>query len=137
MIHKIDSNSQEYKDCIETMRRFTKSEKGFVGIFWYDSKKDRLIGIARASIETTFDNQNGSKMIDLLHKDMWKNISELFPDKNSFMDKGKFIVKIGDWLNKYPQVKELIVKEFELKSEPDFDIDKHRDLWRGESDLFI
>jgi hypothetical protein len=137
-----------HKDAIETMKRFTKSEKGFVGIFWYDSENNELAGIIKTPVETAFDNRRGSKTTDVLHKDLWRNIRRLFPEKETFMDlergrifydyrDDKFIVKIGDWIKQMPQAKEIIIQEFELPKNTEFDIDEHWNIGRGESDLYI
>ena len=48
-------------------------------------------------------------------------------------DKG-FKVCVGNWIKDYPEVKQLVIDEFQLPENTEFVIDRHWDLGRGWSD---
>lgn len=86
-----------------------------------------------------------------MHKQIWKKESFRGRDKRfvgdytliprgrvSFVKNKGFIVFIGEWINKYPSVKDDIIYEFELpKDNVQFVIDEHWNIGYGWSDELI
>jgi hypothetical protein len=148
MLRKISSNSQEHIEDMKIMKELNnKSAEPKVGLFWYDLKRNKLVGVHKISLDNAFDNGNGRKTIDELHKDVFKDISDFYPQYNDFMDmergrvfynyrKNIFIVKVGDWIEMFPNVKQLIINNFNLPVNTEFSIDEHWNVGCGESDLY-
>jgi hypothetical protein len=137
-----------HDDAIETMKNFAK-QGASVGIFWYDISTDELVGVSKIPAAVAFDNKRGSKTTPVLHKDFFPAIAGRFPNAFTFMDiergrvfydyiNNKYIIKVGDWAQKYPKLKELIIAEFKLDGQiVEISQDEHWNLGRGESDLYI
>ena len=125
-----------------------------VGIFWYDVKNAELFGVQSTLAEDLpwyESNQFGSfvRTERRLHKSKWQK--EYFRDKDSrfrgeytkvprgrvfeFKDSG-FKVYTGDWIDSYPNVKKLILEEFQLPEDTEFVKDVHWDVGHGWSDEF-
>jgi len=138
-----------HNEMMEYMQKnFDKQNDAYIGIFWFDSNEDELFGIQKIPANTKKFNHNGNKTITVLHKDFWRK--EYFKAKalgkrTRFIgdytltprgrvwekkDKG-FIVTVGEWINDYPQSRELILIEFNLPKETKFVIDKHWNIGSG------
>jgi hypothetical protein len=125
-----------------------------VGIFWYDLNENELFGI-RSNIAEDI-NFYYSDMLNqyvrttkFLHYAVWQkecnrgkddrfqtlNYTE-YPRGRIFEIKDKgFEVYVGNWINDYPECKELILDEFQLpRNKTEFVIDIHWDLGHGWSD---
>ena len=85
-----------------------------------------------------------------LHKTIWNKESHRGKDKRflgdytlvprgrvfEFEDQG-FKVMVGDWIDKYPEARELIIDEFELPTDAEFVKDIHWNIGRGWSDEYF
>ena len=123
-----------------------------IGIFWYDVRNDDLFGIvsshaseARVSI--------GYANINTLHRDYWKKQynklkyknegKEVYPYIGDYkdtprgrvlynVDYNQYIIKVGSWINEYPQAKLLIIDEFNLEDQNYiFEIGIHWEVGQG------
>jgi hypothetical protein len=142
------ATEEEHNDAIDTMRKFT-SDKGNVGIFWYDVKENKLIGVSKVPTEVAYQNEKGFRTTTVLHRDFFPAIMNKFPEYFDFMDvergrlfydtnNNKYFVMVGSWAKDYPQVKDLIISEFGLEGrEVELKEDEHWDIGRGDSDLII
>lgn len=126
-----------------------------VGCFWYDTKNNELFGVYSClakDVEYYYSKaydkyvKTGSK----LHKDIWKKESYRNKDKRfqtnyTLIPRGRvfeykdggFKVMVGDWINNYPNAKELIIDEFDLPNDVEFVIDKHWNIGRGWSEEYL
>lgn len=127
----------------------------YVGIFWYDEKNDELFGVDKqpASDRKFYQsNQFGQKVKTgrKLHETIWKKEFMRKRDRRfrgdytqvprgrvfQFED-GSFVVFTGDWINRYPHVKSLILDEFDLPEDmTSFKTDVHWQLGHGWSTEF-
>lgn len=109
-----------------------------VAMFWYDPEEDELFGI-KSTLATDLNWYHSNQWdTDIrtdkhLHKNIWQK--EFFRGKDKrfqgdhtltprgrvfeFKDSG-FKVFTGDWIDDYPQVKEYILKEFNLPKNTEF-----------------
>lgn len=134
---------------------FSRQEDPCVGSFWYDPDEDELFGVYSVSVDDTKyykspqfkeEVRTGTK----LHSAIWKREFHRGKDERfkgdytqvprgrvfEFKDKG-FIVFTGDWIEDYPQVREMIIEEFQLpRDRVTFEKDIHWDLGHGWSDEF-
>jgi hypothetical protein len=94
-----------------------------VGIFWYDVRDKELFGVV-AVLPDNCASSHGLKTVSTLQRDFWKKQfhKQKFSDKQGpyvgdyqdtprgrvFCDKDEtlFIVKVGSWINTYPQAKD-------------------------------
>jgi len=144
-------SEEESNNLIDTMKdNFDIQYNGKVGIFWYDPKNDELFGVNKIEPSSLVSNAGGQKTISTLHRAVWQ--------KNKQRDKGKgklnsvwsgdhtqiprgriwqdesggqLYVTIGNWIETYPQAKELIIDEFDLPQDVEFRYDIHWDLGHG------
>ena len=152
----IPERDNNTKAAIEVMR-FNEQfqDEPRVGIFWYDVNKNELFGVRQTHADEAKWYHSGQFNTDIrterdLHKDVWKKEFYRGRDKRfngdhtlvprgrvfEFKDEG-FRVYIGRWINDYPNVKELIIDEFELpKDKTKFFIDSHWDIGHGWSQEF-
>lgn len=122
----------------------------YVGIFWYDPKKNELFGVKSVLAEDVpfkltdlFDRK--AKTCTPLHEKVWRKEHYRGNDPRFNYDYTKvprgrvfevedegFYVMVGSWIEKYPQAKELILDEFELPEDnTTFKIDIHWELGHG------
>ena len=126
-----------------------------VGIFWFDIKNKDLFGVVSSQVSETRIS-DGLATVNTLHKDYWKKQynklkfkndgKETYPFVGGYQDtpRGRvfydvkndtFIIKVGSWINIYPDAKSLIIDEFNLDGEYyKFEIDQHWELgygWEG------
>lgn len=141
---------------IKTMSEsFSKQDDPMVGSFWYDPIKKELYGVSSTLAEDVpfyKSNQFNDEVKTgrQLHEKIWQK--EFYRKKDNrfsgdytqkprgrvfeFKDKG-FVVFTGEWINKYPEVKKLVIEEFQLpKDKTEFRIDSHWDLGHGWSQEF-
>lgn len=126
-----------------------------VGCFWYDKDKRELFGVSSVLAKevsyyhsNTFDKdvKTGGK----LHQNIWKKGYFKGTDKRfsgdytlvprgivfEFKDEG-FIVFTGEWIDQYPEAKNLIMIEFDLPKDTKFMKDIHWDIGHGWSNELI
>lgn len=129
-----------------------KQSEPKLGIFWYDSNKDELVFIQQAfASELRFDAY-GQKTTRMLHKDYWakqynrakgKGIRWAYAGDWTSMPRGRvwelkdkgFVVTVGEWINKYPEARKIIIDEFDLPDNVEFRIDSHWNIgcgWSGD-----
>lgn len=127
-----------------------------VGIFWYDVDADDLFGVKSASVDdvkfykSNLFNNKEVKTCKPLHYKVWEREHYRGKDKRfqgdyTLVPRGRvfyvkdegFVVIVGDWINDYPEVKPLIISEFNLPSDVTFKIDSHWSLGHGWSDKFM
>lgn len=126
-----------------------------VGSFWYDVNNKELFGVyAVNSIDIPFTKYNGidgnARTGSKLHKTIWNKESHRGKDKRflgnyTLIPRGRvfefenqgFKVMVGDWIDKYPEAKDIIIDEFELPSNTEFVKDIHWDIGRGWSDEYF
>lgn len=127
-----------------------------LGIFWYDTVKNELFGVRLADLDGTPYRE--SKMFPgtqiktptVLHYRIWekefhKNTDSRFKRDYTTVPRGRifyvenrgFVVVVGDWIDKYPQAKEVIQQEFNLPDNTEFLKDTHWNIGHGRSDRFI
>lgn len=120
---------------LETMRSHFDNEDPCVGIFWYDSKNNKLFGVRKQIPKETKDFKHNKTHIscDNLHKYVWKKEFNKQKFKNNgigpfkgdwkdtergriFYDVENDIYKIyvGSWIKDYNDAIDLIVDEFHL-----------------------
>ena len=152
---KIIREDIQTNSAIEVMANsMDKQNEPDLGIFWYDTSNDELFGIVRTPAdEAQYYHSNqwdcDVKTCKKLHETIWKK--EHFKDKDKrfsgdytkiprgriFEFKGKgFVVYTGTWIDNYPQVKELIINEFDLPNTTQFKQDEHWDIGHGWSNEF-
>ena len=123
-----------------------------VGIFWYDDRNDDLFGVVSAQISEA-SISHGLSNVNTLHRDWWKKQYNKLKNKNDGVEKypfvgdykdtprGRvfydnnsklFVIKLGSWINKHPNVKLLIIDEFNLNNQKyTFEIDTHWEVGHG------
>ena len=124
-----------------------------VGIFWYDPDSKELFGVTKVLISDTGWYHSNQWDVDVktdrhLHKNVWQKGFHRGKDKRFFGDhtmvpRGRVFefrdglkVFTGDWIDEYPEAKELIIDEFNLPEDTEFVKDIHWDLGHGWSDEF-
>ena len=123
-----------------------------VGIFWYDIRNDDLFGVVSSQVSEA-SVSDGLSSVNTLHRDWWKkqynklkyknNDKEKYPFVGYYKDtpRGRvfydnntelFVIKLGSWMNNYPDAKFLILEEFNLnEQEYRFEIDTHWEIGHG------
>ena len=147
--------SDEDNAAIEVMvDNMQYQDDPMVGIFWYDANNDELFGIKSTYAEDAKwynSNQFNTKIRTetMLHKTKWQK--EVFRKKDrrflgdyTQVPRGRvfefehdgFKVYTGSWIDIYPQVKAMIIDEFQLPYSTQFVQDPHWDIGKGWSDEF-
>lgn len=142
--------------AIEVMiNSFQEQNKPMVGFFWYDFENKNLQGcvfalssdlnykysnIVKKSIKTSSANpilrwqseQKINKNNFYIGDYMQKPRGRVFEFENE-----GFKVFVGNWINKYPEAKDIILDVFQLpKNKTEFIIDEHWDIGHGWSQEF-
>lgn len=125
-----------------------------VGIFWYDVEQDELFGIKSTPAREVdwYKSKQWDKYVKTesrLHKQVWQKEFFKGKDKRFFGDHTKiprgrifefknegFKVFTGSWIEDYPQVKDMILFEFDLPESTQFIQDVHWEIGHGWSDEF-
>jgi len=123
---------------------FDEQDEPKVGIFWFDPDAGELFGVQKALAAELAFNSFGKKTIRQLHRTLWQKERNKgnpryqgdytsVPRGRVFEDVGAgFQVMVGSWFNEHPQVKALVIDEFDLgKAKHEFVIDEHWELGRG------
>ena len=153
---KITENTITLTRAIDVMsNNLDNQDDPRVGIFWYDVRNDDLFGIVSSQVSEARASL-GLVTVNTLHKDYWKKQynklkfkndgNEKYPFIGGYQDtprgrifydvKNKtFVIKIGSWINDYPNTKQLIIDEFNLNEQKyKFEIDSHWEIgygWEG------
>lgn len=141
--------------AIQAMQNDMNIQDDFmIGSFWYDTKNNELFGVDQvpANSRSYYNSvQFGTKVRTgpMLHQTRWKKEAIKKRDKRFFGDYTKIprgrvfdyqdigpVVFTGKWIEQYPQVKQLIIDEFDLPNDVIFYQDEHWDLGHGWSDEF-
>ena len=158
IIKKVDNVENKYKKREDTQTNVAmeamidnmdSQNNPRVGSFWYDVENDMLFGVESQYAEDRPFYHSNQFNADIktgraLHQDTWKRQAKIGRDKRfsgdytlvprgrvfEVKDKG-FVVYTGDWINDYPQVKDLIKAEFELPENTEFVKDVHWDIGHG------
>ena len=127
----------------------------YVGIFWYDEENNELFGVDKqpASDRQFYNSPEFRQKVKTgrkLHETIWKKEFMRKKDKRfkgdytqvprgrvfQFED-GTFVVFTGDWIKDRPQVKSMILEEFDLPEDATtFKTDIHWQLGHGWSTEF-
>lgn len=154
MKHKVSIATPEtHKKAINEMAKFFDSGKPQLGIFWFNPVQFSLFGVSKMDAEECL--KEGHHTFPKLHKTFWqkqhfralaKNETEsmyydehnytMIPRGRIFFENGKYIVRVGDWLNEIDREKfsELMEDEFNLPENFEFEIDIHWNLGHGWSE---
>lgn len=134
---------------IKTMEEnFNNQDDSYLGTFWYLPQENRLFLVQKASASDLRLNQNHQKTTSKLHVTIWqheknraksKGLSWKYGEDYTKIPRGRvwfseeegFLVTVGEWINEYPQAKELILDEFELPPTTQFKIDPHWNIGSG------
>lgn len=148
-----DNDMSSFKELMS--ENMSHQEDGEVGIFWYDTEQDDLFGVRSASVEDVpfyksnlFNTQ--VKTCRPLHYKIWEKEYHRGRDKRfrgdyTLVPRGRifyvkdrgFVVVVGDWIDDYPTAKELIIDEFNLPADAEFQKDIHWNIGHGWSDKFM
>lgn len=139
-----------FRDIMKENNKY--QDDAMVGLFWYDIENDELFGVSSVIAsdinfyESEFFNAP-TKSISKLHYAVWqkeynKGKDKRFQAKYTTVPRGRvfevkdrgFIVCVGTWINDYPNVKKLIIDEFQLPEDTEFIVDSHWNLGHGWSD---
>ena len=132
-------------------------DDALVGPFWYDKNDNELFGVYSVPAEDVpfLDSRLFGEKVRTgkkLHKDIWgkeqyrKHKDPRFKGNHTLVPRGRvfqtedgmFKVMVGNWINDYPEAKELIISEFQLpKDKTEFIVDEHWDIGHGFSDDFL
>lgn len=135
------------------MSKFFESDKPQLGIFWFNPSSFSLFGVNKSDADLCL--AEGHLTYPKLHKTFWQkqhhrarakeDISSLYYEEHNytmiprgriFFIDGKYIVKVGEWINEIDKEKfsELIQDEFNLPEDLEFEIDFHWNLGHGWSE---
>jgi hypothetical protein len=133
-IETVSLGVQERKEMMDLMRSFMDSQdEPKVGIFWYDSEVDDLLGVTKAEAHVLPVNSNGSKTVGTLHKNWWKKQqmrakakglrSSIFYKDYTQIPKGRvfqnvdgsFRIMCGTWMT--DAIRDLVIDEFDLQGQ--------------------
>ena len=125
-----------------------------VAMFWYDPEEDELFGI-KSTLATDLNWYHSNQWnMDIrtdkhLHKNIWqkeyfRGKDKRFQGDHTLMPRGRvfefkdqgFKVFTGDWIDEYPEVKQMIIDEFNLPEDTELIKDVHWDIGHGFSDEF-
>ena len=151
-----ETDNIKHDELIKTMKEFEDNEcTSSVGIFWYDWINKELFGVNKIDVDLIQANSNnGMKTYPKLHKQLWRNILRhsnneemkkyetnytLVPRGRVFqMKDDSFEVMVGNWIDSYPESKELIINEFNLPIDnTKFVKDSHWNIGSGWSEEHI
>jgi len=136
-------------DMIDYMSaNLDKQDLPYVGIFWYDPKKDELFGVVREEPDELMYNAEGNRTTKVLHKGFWQKqyhkaqslgratrfVGDFtqMPRGRVWQNKDKgFFVTVGEWIKKYPQAKDFVIIEFNLPNETEFKVYEHWNIGSG------
>lgn len=137
--HQTSYSEEEYRSVLAQMAANRgKGETPKVGIFWYSIGRDELFGVVSHPVDdySRANASDGRITCSELHEDVWKK--EYYKQRYKGDGKGLYIgayqdkprgrvfyhidddtyeVAAGKWLEEYPHVYEMILKEFNLPSE--------------------
>ncbi len=108
-----------------------------VGIFWFNNKSKQLLDVFSEDLDTAIDKcpKTNEVTCGKLHKDVWKKAlfvaisrkedESIKLHSQNYMDiprgrvfynktENKFLIKVGDWIDDFPEAKDLIINAFEL-----------------------
>lgn len=154
MIVRVDKQAMAAMEAmINSMASQSNAE---LGPFWYDKNNKELFGVHSSPAEDCAWYKSSQFGIEVrtgkaLHETIWKK--EHFRGKDrrfngnytlvprgrvfEFKDVG-YVVFTGDWIDNYPEAKDLILFEFNLpKDKTEFRKDSHWDIGHGWSQEFI
>lgn len=150
---KQNTNSSEINTFREIMADNNQYvDDPYVGIFWYDPESDDLFGvysILAEDVDYYYSETFGckAKTCRPMHYALWqkgvnKGKDPRFQYEYTSVPRGRvfeledrgFVVCVGQWITDYPQAKKLILDEFQLPDDTEFEVDSHWDLGRGWSD---
>lgn len=156
MAASIEQRTGKEKSLIEVMNYNKQYQNNaLLGIFWYDDNKKELFGV-KSSLSDGVKWYHSStwntnvRTEPRLHEQIWQK--EYFRQKDKrfrgdytriprgrifeFENEG-FKVLTGSWIDDYPNVRELILDEFELPQDTEFMQDSHWDIGHGWSQEYI
>lgn len=142
-------SEDEYRSVLAQMEANRgKGETPKVGIFWYSEGRDELFGVVSHPVDdySRANASDGRITCSELHEDVWKKefYKQRFKGdgtglyKGQYQDKPRgrvfyhidddtFEVACGKWLQQYPHVYDMILREFDLP--PDRTIAKYAIHW--------
>jgi len=156
-------SAMENEILMETMRNHVDAQQGpKVGMFWYNPKRNVLVGVHSAyACELPF-NDKGRKTVQVLHHTAWPGVRKaataigstdsiwdeedytLVPHGRVFEIEAPgsssqyFDILAGSWMEDYPEAMQLILDEFNLHDVKfAFIHSEHWDIGRGTSEIFI
>ena len=137
--HQTSYSEDEYKSVLAQMAANRgKGDMPKVGIFWYSIGRDELFGIVSHPVDdySRANASDGRITCSELHEDVWKKeyrkqhytgdgtglFSGPYQDKPRgrifyHVDDDTYEVAAGKWLEQYPHVYDMILKEFNLPAE--------------------
>lgn len=138
-VQQTDYTETEYRNVLAQMEANRgKGATPKVGIFWYSEGRDELFGVVSHPVDdySRANASDGRITCSELHEDVWKKEfyrqrykgdgTGLFVGQYQDKPRGRvfynidnetFEVACGKWLQKYPHVYDMILKEFDLPSE--------------------
>lgn len=133
-----ESTEEEHDNSIEIMAsHLDTQDDGKVGIFWFDTVNNVLFGVIAIDKNSYSKPNVGGGLISCseLHKKVWQKgfnkqkykLDGVGPFKGDYKDtpRGRvfynpandtFEIKVGSWIEDYPQAINEIIEEFDLES---------------------
>jgi hypothetical protein len=137
----LELSTEDMNDRVEIMKQiYEEDEKPQVGMFWYKPNGNRLDPVYLEDYtDATSKPKNKPWTTKKLHTVYWKKLRlkgdyKYAPRGRVYYDPktDKFEIAAGDWLNKYPQAKNVILAVFNLKNVSyEFVHGNHWDLGSG------
>ena len=148
------STIEQHNHAIKEMSQFFETDEPQVGIFWLNPKQMTLFGVQKGDA-LLYDNGTGYFTYPKLHKTYWQkqhykavaanNTKSIFynepnytkiPRGRIFVDNNKFIIKVGSWINNIDieELSDILIDEFNLPFDFEYQIDSHWDLGKGWSE---
>lgn len=137
--HLTSYSEDEYRSVLAQMAANRgKGEMPRVGIFWYSVGRDELFGVVSHPVDdySRANASDGRITCSELHEDVWKKEFRKQKYKNEgtglfigpyedkprgrifyHVDDDTFEVAVGKWIEEYPHVYDMILKEFNLPPE--------------------
>ena len=127
---------EEYDEAINVMKANRGAgDEPKVGIFWYNTTMKQLAGVVTHKRSDYLKPNAGGGLITCseMHEDVWKK--EYYKQKYKHNGKGffigqyqdkprgrvfysphddQYIIAVGSWIDKYPEVVEMVIEEFDL-----------------------
>lgn len=138
-VKQTDYTEDEYRSVLAQMEANRgKGETPKVGIFWYSEGRDELFGVVSHPVDdySRANASDGRITCSELHEDVWKKefhrqrykgdgtglFIGAYQDKPRgrvfyHIDDDTFEVACGKWLQQYPHVYDMILREFDLPPE--------------------